>query len=196
MKFSCLFLLITLQLSLQAQNAKPAVNNLELTTTDITKQKNVNGLNISFFGLKMGMSKADAIKKLDGLAQFKWEYDEFNTGSKETTSTEQMRIYVHLAAGEGANTQTVLYLIWKPGSAGMSSLVFFIDAALFVVGNTKKLFSKEPIKSSGKYLSFLTETPVKTTTSYGVTTWVYKNQHFKRISNQDDDKTETWFGVE
>jgi hypothetical protein len=164
----------------------------DLRTTDITKLKNFDGNTISFFGLHKGMTKQEAVAKLNEEKQLTWYFDSYNTKSEDINSTEEMRIYVNMIDNsQGEKSLELMYLIWKPGATTMSSMVIFKDAAGFTTGGTKKLFVKSAVKPKAPLLAFLHSVPVK---KGGITnTWHYAAEHFTVVTMNDAADADAWF---
>ncbi len=175
MRFAFLIALTMMFTTLQAQTGLT-----EITKTDITKLSAFDGRNISFFGLHAGMSKQEAMDLLRAQPRLVWEYDDFNTRSKDPNSTDEMRIYVNMIDDtHGEKKLELAYIIWSPGTLQMTSMVIFEDAARFMQGDTKKLFTLGALKPGNSFTGFLKSTPVKKT---GVTiTYTYEAEHFAFI---------------
>jgi hypothetical protein len=166
---------------------------LDLSSTDITKLKNFNGVNASFMGLKVGLSKADGIKILNSLSQFYWEFDLYNTVTQDTADKEEMRIYVYTKKEDGEKGRSILYLIWDKNSLSMTSIVFYEDIADYLKGKTKELFTKAALDKKSSCRNFLKTTPTEVTSSRDITTITFAKEHTAIIKMVDDSETSVWF---
>lgn len=175
MRFAFLIALTMLVTTLQAQTGLT-----EITKTDITKLSAFDGRKISFFGLHAGMTKKEAMDLLRAQPKLVWEYDDFNTRSKDPNSTEEMRIYVNMIDDtRGEKKMELAYIVWSPGTLQMTSMVIFNDAIPLVQGDTKKLFTLAALKTGNSFTGFLKSTPVK---KDGIaTTYLYEPEHFAFI---------------
>ena len=181
-------ILMNLSFCITAQNT-----SIDLTKTDITILKNFDGTNASFMDLKVGLSKADAIKKLKELTQFYWQFEEFNTKSEKPDSKEEMRIYVYTKNASGEKDKSILYLIWDKGTLNMTSIVFFGDIATYLKGNTTKLFTKEALEKNALCRSFLNTSFTEVTDDIGITEINYPKQHTTLLNMVYDGETTVWF---
>jgi len=158
-------------------------NNLvDFTKTDICNTSNFNGSAVSIFGNCLGMSKAAAIEALKKYHNITWEFDLFNTPSTDPKSLKETRIYVYSkdTAG-GKKGESLLYLIWNPGSKGTDRIVFFIGMVNYAVGDTKKLFGTEAITAGSEfYQRFLVKADRHKEETYIIKD-TYYNKHLQVI---------------
>ena len=169
-----------------------AAQEVELNKTDITTLSNFDGNKASFFGLKKGMTKAEAVKTLNALRQFTWKYDQWNTKSEDVNSLTETRIYVSLAEKSGDDDPTVMYLLWDNNKKGMTGLVIYEAAIPYVIGNTQKLFTTEAISGEATFNGFLKTKPVIIDETYTMS-YSYPAQHFAFTSYKDlDGKIKVW----
>ncbi|MBL0334078.1 MAG: hypothetical protein IPP73_01720 [Chitinophagaceae bacterium] len=175
MRFAFLIALTMMVTTLQAQTGLT-----EITKTDITKLASFDGRKISFFGLHAGMTKQEAMDLLRAQPKLVWEYDDFNTRSKDPKSTDEMRIYVNMIDDtNGEKKLELAYIVWSPGTLQMTSMVIYNDAARFMQGDTKKLFTLAALKPGNSFTGFLKSSPVK---KAGIaTTYTYETEHFAFI---------------
>jgi len=154
----------------------------EFSKTDITKLADFNGNNITYFGLRKGMSKAEAVKILNTLKQFTWKYDSWNTPSEDVNSKTETRIYVTLADKTGfEDDATALYLQWEKNNPKMSTLIVYEAGGKYAIGDTKKLFTTEAISGNADFLGFLKDKPKVIDEKY-TTSYAYPSQHFSFTS--------------
>lgn len=186
----CLFITILLALSISSygQQGMP-----DMTQTDITTLADFDGAKVSFMGFHLGMSKKEVIEKLRTIPQWKWKFDAFNTRSESPVSKEQMRIYVRLKDGVGADDPEVMYLLWEKGSTSLASMVFYKAAIPMLTGNTVKLFTTEALDANAGCRKFLHGEPVVEKDNVGIITYQYRPQHFQLIKMEFMGETQVWF---
>ena len=166
----------------------------DMAKTDITTLKDFDGAHVSFRGLHLGMSKEQAIAKLNSFKDFTWKIDAYNTKSSSPTSNAQMRIYAHLKDTRGVDDPAVLYLQWEEGKPGMYALVFYEAVAPSLTGNTKKLFTSAALEATCDCRQFLHGEPEKKTDNLGIKLYAFPEQHFQLISMSSFGSGEdVWF---
>ena|SRR5438067_1526371 len=166
---------------------------IDMAATDITAMPDFDGAKVFFRGLRLGMSKAEAIQKLKSFQDFTWYFDSYNTKSESPASKAQMRIYVKLKDKTGVDDPDVLYLQWLDGKPGMDALVFYHALIPGLKGGTVKLFTTDALDASSDCRKFLRGEPVKETDNIGITTYTFPAQHFQLISMPDGGKEMVWF---
>jgi hypothetical protein len=149
MKYVSFFVLgICLSVYTMAQHAVTAVNFI---TTDITQSKPFAAENITVYGIHLGMSRKEVLAALQAEQSVVSSVDRFNTQSDDANSTTQMRIYVYAKGADGKGANSLLYLIWNEGSAGLDRIVFFVDMKTMAVGDTKKLFGNDAVDTESEF---------------------------------------------
>lgn len=172
---------------------------VDITQKDFTQITNFNANNASFKGFKLNMSKAEALENLKQQTAFSWEYDEYNTKSKDPLSNAEMRIYVSdFVDGKPVD---LLYLIWDEGSANLSGISFYEACSKYLIGNAKNLFTNEATNVSSPCLNFTTGQPVVASSSTGVNTKQYLLNSITLITYSSQyskipNKMQYWFKFE
>lgn len=192
MKSVFCFLLLLLGATAYAQEA--TAPKKDISRIDFTALPDFDANNVSFRGLYLGMSKEEAIQKLNSFKEFTWKYDDFNTLSRSASSPAQMRIYVDMKDKAGLDDPAVLYLQWEEGVPGMHAMVFYKALAPMLAGNAKKLFTPDALKEDCNCRKALKGTPVKETDDIGINTYSFPKQHLSLISMGEPGSSESvWF---
>jgi hypothetical protein len=166
----------------------------DIATTDFTTIAGVVAADLSFRGLCLGMSKEEAIQKLNSFKDLNWKFDDFNTTSKSTESFSQMSISVDVNSKAESGDPVALYLQWEDGIPGLNAIVFYKALSPLLAGNAKKLFTPDALDGSCDCRKFLNSELQKETDEIGITTYHLPKQHFSLIYMMEPgNKEQIWF---
>jgi hypothetical protein len=166
----------------------------EITKVDILATKKVNGVNVSVYGICLGMKKADARKALAENKSLIVEEDGFNTKSTDDTDTKELRLYVYnINAATGEKGDCLLYVIWNDGNMGIDRITLFNDCKNLVLGSTKNLFTKEVINASSSFYKTYLGNPTQKTDGDYTNTFFYKEKNIEIIEYKDEEKGNQYY---
>ncbi|MFL5728589.1 MAG: hypothetical protein ACJ75J_03785 [Cytophagaceae bacterium] len=138
------FIILISMIGLLSQAIGQTKNStVEITTTDITLNPNLKSDQISVFGIKLGMSKADVNKLLKDNSRLYYYVDEKHT-------TQDHRIYVYDKDEQGEKKNCILYLIWADNSNKLTTITFFENFAPYLKGTTAALLTFDPLDPDSK----------------------------------------------
>ncbi|MBP6431569.1 MAG: hypothetical protein KA319_07375 [Ferruginibacter sp.] len=164
----------------------------EITKVDVFAAKQMNGANISVYGIYLGMNKAEAKKILTSNKKLIVEDDGFNTKSKDDNDNLELRLYVYdINPTTGKKGNCLLYVIWDNESVGIDRITMFEDCKNLVVGNTKKMFTKDVINASSSFYKKYLENPTQKKEGDYTNTFFYKEKNIEIIEykrKNDDNK--------
>lgn len=128
-------LLVALPICLPAQHVvyRTSQPNLEMTEEDITTYSNFKAEQATIFGLQLGMTQEAAIELIDRNPEITYQFDRY----------DHRRLYIHNSSNDSSNS--LMYLIWVEGDAGLKMITFFEPIQPILRGSTKKLLTDDAL---------------------------------------------------
>jgi hypothetical protein len=122
---------------------------IELTTTDITNFKDLNGKNISIFGIHLSMKTEELLNLVEKNGNFILEKDIFN----------ENRFYVYDKEFENGKKIALAYLYLGEKDTGIKEIILYKDIHKYLVGNSKYLFTYEIFNKNSYIVKYFTGFP-------------------------------------
>ena len=138
---------------------------VDVTSTDITKLSSIDFYKISFYGIRMNMTKQqflDNEKNLPPNVCVKY------LTQKDPNNTDYM--WAKLFAVEKNDTTELISIAWDKGNTGITTMYVWEECKTIFTGDAKKLLSPDVINDPTKVAHFFKNEPIKTTDKYS---WNY-----------------------
>ncbi len=166
-------------------------HRVELTKTDITTLKKIDGKAISVYGCYLGMSKKDAV---DELAKYTDIYPDPNwlpylRNSKYDSIP--LGIYIYKVTNTKDTSYFLLY--WGKDGKGIEEITIFNNLQERVIGETKNLFTKNVVNIKSSFYKKYLGKPSKIRFGAGVNTYFYAAKNFEIITNTTGKQTQYYF---
>jgi hypothetical protein len=189
MKKIFLFLLL-LPVFLFAQTAKT-----EITKSDITLIKNFSGDKVSVFGVYLGMNKVAAKKALQERTDILFDVDLFNSRSDDPAKNTELRLYVYEKNDAGEKGESLAYIMWDEGAAGITQITVFKNLLGWVKGNTENLFKEYVSNANSSFMKKLLGKPSKVDNGPYIQSNIYAARKFKSIKYKGSSGYDYYFAL-
>lgn len=115
---------------------------IELTRDNPSTLISTNSRGYSICGIRLGMSRAEAQKILDGL--------DFLIGVKDGGNPDT-RIYVYYRNSDGSRGKSIFYLIWEPDEKRLGRIAIYEDFSKYLTENFRRLLTFEALDDSSSF---------------------------------------------
>lgn len=130
--------------------AAQTTNFTEITANDITKNEKLSALNISVFGVHLGMKISDVKNILQNNPKVVLVLDNYNP----------FRYYLYEKIS-GENKIAIAYMIWDNKTHALKEITLYSAFSKFTIGSTAYLFTQEAFNKENAIVKYFLGNPYK-----------------------------------
>ncbi len=159
---------------------------LELTKEDICSTGKLDGINVSVFGVYLGISKAEAKKILFNNPTINVVLDKYSTTSKADDDSKALGYFIYNVDSVTKKSNNCLCkLNWFDEELGLGQINIFTNMQPFTFGLTQKLFTSDAVNEESIIRRKLLPTPTEHYSSYGRDIYWFAENKIKLANSKD-----------